>query len=323
MLFTRYSAMGCLCCGLLLLGGCGSTTLHETWKSTKGLYQSYLNPPASIDYDDIGNINKSEARLANNMRPIDQELTRFERYMMNQDKPPSPERVDALFARFRWVNGVAALSPEGEVLAQEPTSGLKPLDFTSFVATEPLNPRDLRGEVQSTPLGPEVLLGVPIFASSELKGYFVAHFDIRLLVEKAPDPASLIVLSPQGVLWAGSASSGGSALDGHDWAKIAKSNIAGEIDGYVWICRYFGGVPIIFATPETDGALPEKAAEKPAEASAAPAEAAGSAPVPAEEAVAEPDPAPAPVAEPVPASSSDPDRAAATAPSAKPLSKEM
>lgn len=263
MLFTRYGAIGCLCCGLLFLGGCGGTTLHETWKSTKGLYYTYLNPPASIDYKDVGDLDESQARLANNMRPIDAELTRFERYMMNQDKPPTPERVNALFERFRWVNGVVALSPEGEVLAQEPPSGMKPLDFTSFVATETVHPRDLRGEVQMTPLGPEVLLGVPIFASEELKGYFVAHFDIRLLVDKAPDAASLIITSPQGQLWPDT----GAGLGGEDWGEITKSKIAGKVDGYYWICRYFGGVPLIFASPATDGSAKPAPAEHVAPAS--------------------------------------------------------
>lgn len=270
MLFFRYGAIGCLCCGLLFLSGCGSTSLHETWKSTKGVYYTYLNPPASIDYDDVGDLDASEAKLANNMRPIDAELTRFERYMMNQDKPPTPERVNALFERFRWVNGVVALSPEGEVLAQEPETGLKPLDYASFVASGPVNPRDLRGDVQMTPLGPEVLLGVPVFSSADLKGFFVAHFDVRLLVDKAPDAAGLIIVSPQGVLWSGGNGEGGSALDGQDWGKITKSRIKGKTNGHVWICRYFGGVPLIFASSEVDGSAKAKAAAPEQSAKAVP-----------------------------------------------------
>ena len=269
MLFVRYGAIGCLCCGLFFLGGCGGSSMHETWKSTKGLYYEYLNPPASIDYDDTGDLNASQARLANNMRPIDEELTRFERYMMNQDKPPSQERVDALFSRFKWVNGVVALSPEGEVLAQEPPTDMKQLDYAAFVSEERKNSRELRGDVQMTPLGPEVLLGMPIYASSELKGYFAAHFDIRVLVDRSPDPSGLIILSPQGTLWGGSADAAGSALDGREWADIVKSRIAGRMDGYVWVCRYYGGVPLIFASPETDGPVAKNVASDDA---AAPAE---------------------------------------------------
>lgn len=257
MLFIRYGAISCVCCGLLFLCGCGSS-LHETWKSTKGLYYTYLNPPASVDYDDTGDLNASQARLAANMRLIDAELVRFERYMINQDKPPSQERVDALFERFRWINGVAALSPEGEVLAQEPSSSLKPLDFTAFVASGEANPRDLRGDVQITPLGPEVLLGAPIFAGSELKGYYVVHFDMQMLLDKVPDPANLIITSPQGVLWSGGTGAGDTALSGEDWGKVTKSRIGGKIGDYYWLCRYLGGVPLIFASPQTDGSAKPK-----------------------------------------------------------------
>lgn len=277
MLRTRYSVI--LWCGLLFLGGCGSS-LHETWKSTKGLYYTYLNPPASIDYDDVGDLNASQTGLARNMRPIDTELTRFERYMINQDKPPSPERVQALLERFRWISGVVALSPEGEVLAQEPPSSLKPLDFTDFVASRSVNPRDLRGDVQMTPLGPEVLLGVPVFANSELQGYYVAHFDIQLLIDQAPDPASLIVISPQGVLWSGGTGAGAGGLAGEDWSKVTRSRIAGKAGGYYWICRYFGGMPLIFASPESSAPVKSRADEAPVQSEEAESE---QTPEPAEE----------------------------------------
>jgi hypothetical protein len=259
--FARYGLIGCLCGGLLFLGGCGGP-IHNTWKSARGFYYAYFNPPASINYADAGNLNASQARLAHAIRPIDVELMRFERYMLNQDKPPSPERVDALFERFGWVNGVAALSPGGEVLAQEPPASLKPLDFMAFAAIKAANPQGLRGDVQTTPLGPEVLLGVPVFNSSELKGYYVAHFDMQMLVDRSPDPDSLIIMSPQGMLWGGP-NAADTGVARQEWSKVVKKRIAGRLGGYYWICRYFGGVPLIFASPETENFAMPRARETP------------------------------------------------------------
>lgn len=251
----RYGALACLSCGLLFLGGCGeNASLHETWKSTKGMYYTYVNPPASIDYDDAGDLSTSEANLAANMRPVDAELTRFERYMMNQDKPPSPERVEQLFGRFRWVNGVVALSPEGEVLAQEPPTALKTLDYQLIVAAEKAKERDPRAAVQFTELGPELILGVPIFNGGELQGYYAANFDIRVLLAAAPDPESMSIVTPEGVLWAGSQSGGASAAEA-DWGKLTRNKVGGSISSgggrYYWLCRYFAGEPLVFIAPET------------------------------------------------------------------------
>ncbi len=263
MLVFRHGAVGVLACSILLLSGCGDTSLHDTWKGTKKVYYEYVNPPASIDYDDSGDLDDSESLLARNMQVVDTTLTRFERYMMNQDKPPTQDEVNALLERFRWVSGVVALSAEGEILAQQPAGNIKKLDFKPLLEVKPLRPRDLRGMVQITDFGPEVLLGAPVYNGTELQGLYIAHFDIRMLLDGVPDPGNLVITSPQGVLWPGVF--GGTPLEGQDWAEVVKHSTSGTVsDGqgkFYWMCRYLGGLPLIFASPAKENTYPVNPAQ--------------------------------------------------------------
>ena len=236
--------------------------MHETWKGTKKLYYEYLNPPASIDYDDSGDLDDSEALLGRNMQIVDAKLTRFERYMMNQDRPPSQESVNELFDRFRWVSGVAAISVEGEILAQQPEN-IKQIDFASLLEVEPITPRGLRAAVHSTPFGPEILLAAPVYNGTDLQGLFIAHFDIRLLLDGVPDPGNLVITSPQGVLWPGVF--GGTPLDGKGWAEVVRKDSSGVLSGghgkFYWMSRYLGNLPLIFGSPAKENAYPVNASQ--------------------------------------------------------------
>ena len=261
MFFFRHGAiaLGFL---LLLLSGCGDSSMHETWKGTKKLYYEYLNPPASIDYDDSGDLDDSEALLGRNMQIVDAKLTRFERYMMNQDRPPSQESVNELFDRFRWVSGVAAISVDGEILAQQPEN-IKQINFASLLEVEPITPRGLRAAVQTTPFGPEILLAAPVYQGTELQGLFIAHFDIRLLLDGVPNPGNLVITSSQGVLWPGVF--GGIPLDGEGWAEVVRKDSSGVLSGghgkFYWMSRYLGNLPIIFGSPAKENVYPVDASQ--------------------------------------------------------------
>ena len=157
-----------------LMGGC-DTSAHEVWKGTKKLYAEYLNPPASVDYEDKGALSEAESRLALRMLGIDQQLEQLERFLENQDKPPTRDVVSLFFMRFPWLSGLAAVDAYGEVLAQEPSVPMKPLDFTLIPEADSQNgsSRGLRVCVQDTPLGPEIFMGMPIYEHSELRGFLV------------------------------------------------------------------------------------------------------------------------------------------------------
>ena len=248
-LFTALVAM-CAC-----LAGCGSATWDSTWKGTKSLYRSYLNPPASIDYEDKGSLGEAEMLLATQMKRIDSQLLALERHLENDDKPPTPDSVAALFSRFPWVAGFAAVDVSGQVLAQEPPVGLKQLDFAAILELKPRGAgiRGIRGMVQNTPLGPEVFAAVPVYRNMELMGYLVSHFDMRTLIPLAENPGDLVVLAPQAVLWPGRFVVESTPLAGQDWNAIVKSSITGTVSNaqgeFLWVARFIGTEPLIFAVP--------------------------------------------------------------------------
>jgi len=236
-----------------LSGGCGSSA-HEVWKGTKKLYAEYLNPPASVDYEDKGTLSEAESRLAMRMLGIDQQLEQLERFLENQDKPPTGEVVSRFFIRFPWLSGLAAVDAEGQVLAQEPPVPMKPLDFMPILEAESRNgaSRGLRAYVQDTPLGPEVFMGMPIYQHSELRGFLVCHFDMRALLKYVDDPGELIILAPEAVLWAGHFAVGATPLADRKWGDITKSSVEGTVSDstgrFIWLARFLGKTPIIFAS---------------------------------------------------------------------------
>lgn len=236
------------------LTGC-SVTAHETWKSTKKLYATYLNQPASLDYEDKGMLSSEEGRLAIHLFGIDNQLEELEHFLENQDRPPTKESVSLFFARFPWLSGLVAVNADGEVLAQEPPVAMKPLDFSLITQQESRKdtPRGLRGYVQDTPLGPEVMMGMPIYESAILRGFLICHFDIRSLLRYVDKPEELVVLSPEAVLWPGHFDYDSTPLAHQDWTQKVKSTISGSCSdqngSFSWLARFLGKTPLIFAAP--------------------------------------------------------------------------
>lgn len=238
-----------------LSSGCGSTSLHETWKSTKKLYGEYLNPPASVDYEDKGSLSEAESLLASRMLPIDDQLVLLERFLENQDKPPTGAVIARLFGQFPWLSGLAAVDADGYVQAQEPPVPMKPLDFAPIVSEEArkTEPRGIRSYVQDTPLGPEVFVGVPIYQNAELRGVLVSHFDMRALLRYTVGAEDLVILSPQAVLWPGRFNIESTPLYGRKWEELTRSSVQGSVSNangeFIWMVRFIGKTPIVFAAP--------------------------------------------------------------------------
>ena len=244
---------------LVFLGGC--STWDSTWKTTKALYGEYLNPPAKINYEDKGVLNDAETRLASRMVGIDIQLEELERYLQNADRPPTGESVAVLFQRFPWLSGLAAVDVSGEVLAQEPPMPMKELDFPKMLEqTSRVGLRGVRGLVEDTPLGAEVLAAIPIYSNADLMGLLVAHFDMRALLTYTSGAEDLVVFAPQGILWPGRFAVDATPLVGQDWAEITKGATQGTVSNqngsFIWIARFLGTQPIIFATP-AEGSFPE------------------------------------------------------------------
>ncbi len=250
----RYSlAVAALVGAVSLLGGC--STLEQSWKSTKSFYYTYINAPATIDYEEKGTLSDAEARLAARMVGIDIQLEQLERYLQNADRPPTGESINTLFTRFPWLSGLAAVDPAGNILAQDPPSSMKPLDFTAIAQAEARKGemRGLRGMVYGTPLGPEVMVGIPVYVDSEMKGMLVAHFDIRALFSYTNGTEDMVILAPEGVLWPGKFDLSSTPLANEDWAAVTRDTTRGIVSNsngeFIWLARFIGKQPIVFATP--------------------------------------------------------------------------
>lgn len=262
----KHSKKSCLVVllALLLSSGCSSNqTMKNAWKSTKGTWYTYANPKANIDYEDTGSLEPEQMALATRMMGIDMQLTQLERVMINADKPPTGEWLGQFFTRFPWVNGFAGIKADGQIIGQEPSMPMKPLDYMPLLEEDgKQGMRDLRGYVQDTPLGPEVFLATPLYDGSSFLGVVVAHFDMRALLSFSTKPEELVILSPDAVLWPGKFDVASTPLAGVQWKTLVKSSSSGTLSNatgsFNWVLRYLGNHPLIFAVPAT-GNFPEKA----------------------------------------------------------------
>ena len=257
-----YRIIFCLLLMLALSTGCSSNqTMKNAWKGTKSVWYSYVNVPASIDYDDKGKMPEYATLFSKAMMGIDLQLLALERTMQNADKPPTPEWINAFFTQFPWVDGITGLNGEGGIVGQAGRAE-KTLDFSPLLEHDAKqNLHALRGYVQDSDSGPEVLLAVPLYEGPDFLGIVVAYFEMRSLMRYSDAPESLIITSPGGQLWVGSSAG---TLPNADWGTIIRKNTSGSISDasgtYQWVSRFLGNYPLIFAVQKTaSGKMPEKA----------------------------------------------------------------
>lgn len=237
---------------------CGCNAYQPTknvWKTTKGLWNTYVSPPASVDYQEKAKLPPQALALSTSMIGIDVELGKLERTMQNADKPPTREWLSGLFASFPWLSGFAGVKYNGEILGQEPANSLKELDFIPLLYEDKKqNSRALRADIQPSPLGPEIMLATPLYDGVDFLGIVVAYFDMRALMSFSENPQDIIVLSPSGLLWGGKYEFAATPLAGLDWSEIVKRSSAGTCTNatgsFFYLVRYLGNLPLIFAVPE-------------------------------------------------------------------------
>ena len=188
-----------------MVAGCSSyQPTKNVWKGTKDVWYTYVSPPASVDYGEKGDLSPRALALTNCMMGLDVELGRFERTMINADKPPTRQWMDSLFAAHPWLDGFAGVKYDGTLLGQEPANPLKQLDFIPLLYEDKKQgSRALRAGVQQTPMGPEVMLAAPLYDGVDFLGIVVAYFDMRNLVQYSGNPQDMVILSPQALLWPG------------------------------------------------------------------------------------------------------------------------
>ena len=253
---SKYTSL--LLLALLGVHGCSSyQPTKDVWKGTKHLWYTYASPPASVNYDDKGDLTPGALRLAQHMLAIDGELTRLERVMLNADRPPSQEWIADILMKFPWLNGIAGVKYDGTILGHEPANSMKELDFIPLLYEDKKQRRSsLRGDVQITPLGPEVLLASPLYESNDFLGIICVHFDMRNLATQCQAVDKLVILSPFGLLWAGEYDFAQTPLAGLDWASICRESSSGVASNghgkFLYQVRYLGNLPLVFAVAEND-----------------------------------------------------------------------
>jgi len=240
-----------LCALLVLLTGC-KQSVNNTWRETKGYYNTYLNTPAELKFAEV-DAETAEENLAVMYTPIGEELEKFVRVIDAKDVFPDLAWVDATTKRFPWLSGVAVVNLEGKVLMQRPAVSMKPLNVAPLLdENKKYGFRKLRGYVDETPLGNEAYVAMPFFVDNEMKGLVVAHFDVRSLVELSPKPEELVILAGEKVLWSGKYQFESTPFAQINWQQMLGEESYGVVtesgNSYTWLVRYLGDIPIVFGT---------------------------------------------------------------------------
>lgn len=241
-------------CVLALLSGCSTLTETRAWKTTSGLYYTYVNRPVKLNLASAEALPEGESRLASRLMAVDWQITELERTLEALGGMPDQNTADMLLRRFPWLSGVTVLDGDANVFASVPSLHLKPLDYTPLLTVPPKSsPRALRACVQDTPLGPEIMLARPIMREAEAVGFLVVTFDFRALLPYADAAADIVARASDITLWSGDRMYDETPLAGVDWeAELSRRSFGqvGEGDqAMVWIVRYLGGMPLVIAGP--------------------------------------------------------------------------
>lgn len=244
------------------MAGCSS--IAKTWDKTvntsEGMYKKYLNPDPCVDLDQDSGCSNDEVKLATLFIPVDEHLAGLIKRQDDKDTFPDSSWAEQLLADFPWLNGIAIMNTDGEVLLKRPATPIKEAN-TAFIMSRDwdFSVRGVRWVIEETPLGPEFYVVGPFYKDNEVQGMSVSHFDPRSLVRLSPDPEELVVFSAQTMIWAGQYGSLGSEILDFNWEDMLDDDVQGsfEVQGkeFLWLARYVGLEPIVYAVervPEKD-----------------------------------------------------------------------
>lgn len=243
----------CLLASLgLLLPGC--SYVEQKYKNAKVFYYNHVNRPTTLDIEDRTVLETTESNLVQRMMVLDEELGRLEKALEAFATPPDAAGAQNLLRRFPWLSGIAMVAPDGTLGASIPPVPLKSLDYAPLLELTPKAlPRDLRAFIQDTPFGPEIALARPFLENDQLQVLLVATFDFRALLPYVSSPGDLVVRSADTLIWCGDIDYNTTPMATIDWPSYLKENSHGELandsGSIVWVSRYVGGKPLVFAVP--------------------------------------------------------------------------
>lgn len=237
---------------VLLLTAC--STLQDGWEGTKNMARgvgSFVNPDPSVDLDAYQFENPNQEKLARLVTPVDAPLKAMIRYVSDRDSYPDEKWIDLLFIRYPWVHNMIVVNKDGWMLDRVPEDPLKRI---SGPLVYEANWRDtfLQTAVDYPELGPELYIGTPYFKDADFDGLILVSVDPRTLLSFCPDPNELIILHPGGAAWSLDRERDLSALEALPWDEILADDVTGKVEAggqcYVWLVRYVGSDPYVYAT---------------------------------------------------------------------------
>ena len=242
----------CLACCL----GC------STLKTTKRWYKEYVNPTPTVDLTVQADEECAPRGFATSFVPVDTKLDMLGRDLSTQDSYPSDGWFDAFLIRYSWLDSIAAVNVDGEVLTSRSTSPgrtkeAEDLDYQALIHGDP-DHRMPKAFVLSGPSGKRIALSMPFFKNNVWKGCLVALFGFDTIVQAAPSPDDLVILDAQGnVLWAGRYGAIMQQMAGQPWKDRLEDRVSGvyEVQGkrFFWLGRAFAGIWLVYTSEIREG----------------------------------------------------------------------
>ncbi len=190
-------------------------------------------------------INTLEQSLAENIYPMDTQLTKMLRDLSVRDTFPSGQWMERMLTDFFWLNGITVMDKNRDIIAVYPETGIKQLNFDPvFPEAFELRQGRVMLAIEETPLGNEVLLVSSIFDNFELTGLIVVNFDPRTFISQSVNPEDIILISEDEVVWTGRFEHHAQTLAEVNWQEMLTRRISGKIqvneDRFFWLARAVG-----------------------------------------------------------------------------------
>ncbi|MFN2267990.1 MAG: hypothetical protein ABR542_02625 [Desulfonatronovibrio sp.] len=231
--------ISCLVLILIILStGCQNLT------QLKDTYFEWGATEYELDMD-RSDINSLERSLAENIYPMDTQLTRMLRDLSVRDTFPSDQWMERMLTDFNWINGITVMDIDSDILAVYPETGIKRLTFDpAFPEAFELRQGRVMLAIEETPLGNEVLLVSSIFDNFKLAGLIVVNFDPRTFIDQSLNPEDIILISEDEVVWTGKFERHAQTLSQINWKEMLTKRISGKVqvneDRFFWLARAVG-----------------------------------------------------------------------------------
>ncbi|MFP4399165.1 MAG: hypothetical protein ACLFPK_03560 [Desulfonatronovibrio sp.] len=194
---------------------------------------------------DRSDISSMEKRLADNIYPMDTQLTRLLRTLSVKDTYPSLSWKTEVMSKFFWLNEIVVLDKDHKVISRYPETGIKELTFEPvFPEALSLKQDKIMLAIEHTPLGSEILVVSSVFQDFELTGIIIAGFDPRTFIAQSKTPEEVILVSDQEIVWTGQFEHLRPELEKINWDNLVSRKINGQIqlekEKFFWFARAVG-----------------------------------------------------------------------------------